>query len=129
MKLLLDTHVLLWALGDVANLAPRAAAALRDPANDVIASAASFWEIAIKASLGKLELPGPPADWLLPAVERTGFETLAVEPAHALAAGALPPHHRDPFDRMLIAQAALEDLTFVSRDARLGAYGITILPA
>lgn len=129
MRLLLDTHVLLWALGDAARLSPRASAALRDPANQVLASAASFWEISIKTAMGKLELPAPPAEWLLPAVEQTGIDTFAIEPSHALVAGALPPHHRDPFDRMLIAQAMVEDLTLVTADSAFLAYHVATLPA
>ncbi len=129
MRLLADTHVVLWALLRPAQLDRRAARALRSAANDVLVSAASMWEIAIKAELGKLRLPGSPADWLPGALERTGFDTLPIGGAHALAAGGLPPHHRDPFDRMLVAQALAEGLTIVTRDARFERYGVAIIPA
>jgi PIN domain nuclease of toxin-antitoxin system len=129
VRLLADTHVVLWALLRPKELDRRAARALRAASNEVFASAASLWEIAIKEGLGKLRLPGPPAEWLPEALERTGFETLPIAGAHALAAGALPPHHRDPFDRMLVAQAVAEGLTVVTRDVRFAAYGVAVLPA
>lgn len=129
MRLLADSHVLLWALLRPGELDRRAARALAAPANDVLASAASLWEIAVKAGMGKLRLPGPPAEWLPEALERTGIETLAVEGAHALAAGALPPHHRDPFDRMIAAQALVEGLTVVKRDPRFAPYRVAVLAA
>jgi PIN domain nuclease of toxin-antitoxin system len=129
VRLLADTHVLLWALLRPAELQARAGRALRSPANDVLVSAASFWEIAIKAAVGKLRLPGEPAEWLPAAVERTGFALLDVTGPHGLAAGALPAHHRDPFDRMIIAQALSEGLVVVTRDARFAAYGVSVLPA
>lgn len=129
MRLLADTHVLLWALLRPDELEARASRALRSPANDVLVSAASFWEIAIKAAAGKLRLPGEPAEWLPVAVERTGFGTLDVTGAHGLAAGALPAHHRDPFDRMIVAQALSEGLVVVTRDSRIAAYGVAVLAA
>ena len=129
MRLLADTHVVLWALLRPAELERRAARALRSAANDVLVSAASLWEIAIKTELGKLRLPGPPAEWIPGALERTGFEVLPIGAAHALAVGGLPPHHRDPFDRMLVAQALAEGLTIVSRDERFRQYGVAVLAA
>jgi len=129
VRLLADTHVLLWAMLRPGELDRRAARALRAASNDVLASAASLWEMAIKAELGKLRLPGPPAAWLPDALERTGIEMLAITGGHALAAGALPGHHRDPFDRMLVAQALAEGLTIVTRDARFAAYGVPVLAA
>jgi PIN domain nuclease of toxin-antitoxin system len=129
VKLLADTHVVLWSLLRPDEIDPGAARALRSAANDVAVSAASLWEIAIKAAAGKLRLPGTPAEWMPEALARTGFDVVAVGARHALAAGALPPHHRDPFDRMLVAQALLEGLTLVTRDRRLAAYGIPLFPA
>ena len=124
MRLLLDTHTLLWALARPAKLPARTAAAIREPANAVFVSAASVWEIAIKAALGKLS-----AD--LDEVVRTsidvGFEELAVTFAHARRVGALPALHRDPFDRMLVAQALEEGLTVVTRDAAVAEYGVPTL--
>jgi PIN domain nuclease of toxin-antitoxin system len=124
-----DSHVLLWALLRPGELDRRAARALAAASNDVLVSAASLWEIAIKAEMGKLRLPGPSAEWLPEALERTGIETLPIDGAHTLAAGGLPPHHRDPFDRMLVAQALLERLTVVTRDERFALYGVPVLVA
>jgi PIN domain nuclease of toxin-antitoxin system len=124
VKLLLDTHALLWWLDGDDRLAQEAAEAIAD-AELVAVSAASAWEISIKQALGTLD---GPVD--LPAEMATnGFTELPVTVAHALAAGALPPHHADPFDRVLVAQARLEGLTLVTRDARLADYGIAHLRA
>jgi PIN domain nuclease of toxin-antitoxin system len=125
VRLLLDTHVLLWALGDPDELEPAARAAIVGPENDVLVSAASAWEIAIKKELGKLDAP----DDLAAQIAEARFEPLAVTIEHALEAGALPRHHADPFDRMLAAQAALEGLTVVTRDQRLSRYGVPTLTA
>jgi len=97
----------------------------RSPASDTWLSAASIWEIALKRASGKLRAP----DDLLDAIAAAGFETLAVTAGHAALAGALPPIHRDPFDRMLVAQARIESLTIVTRDQRLGMYGVDVLGA
>ncbi len=129
MRLLADSHVLLWALLRPDELDRPAARALAAASNEVLVSAASLWEIAIKAGMGKLRLPGPPAEWLPEAMDRTGIETLPIEGAHALAAAALPPHHRDPFDRMIAAQALAEGLTVVTRDPRFAPYGVRVLAA
>lgn len=125
MRLLLDTHVVLWCLGDVDRLGESARRAITDGHNVVFVSAASAWEISIKRSLGKLEAP----DDLEFAITKTGFRPLPITLAHARHAGELPPHHADPFDRMLVAQAGLEALTLVTRDARLGDYEVAILDA
>jgi PIN domain nuclease of toxin-antitoxin system len=92
-------------------------------------SAASAWEIAIKSALGKLRLPAAPEESLPDALQRTGFETLDIRAAHALAAGALPGHHQDPLDRMIIAQALTDGLVVVTRDKRFASYGIRVLAA
>lgn len=121
MNLLLDTQALLWWLaGD--DLAPHAAALVADPGNLVAVSAASVWEAGIKAALGKLDVPGP----LPQAVREEGFEPLPVRLDHADLAGRLPPHHRDPFDRMLVAQATLEGMTLVTRDHAFDPYDVPI---
>jgi len=125
VRLLLDTHILLWWLADDPSLPARARDSISDPGTEVLVSAATVWEIAIKRASGKLDAP----DDLLEALEANAFDTLAITAAHALAAGELPAHHADPFDRMLIAQAQAETLTLVSVDARLGDYEVERLPA
>ena len=129
MRLLLDTHVMLWALLRSRELAKNAANALRSAENDVFVSAASAWEVAIKSAAGKLRLPGAPQDWLPGALRVSGFESLDIRIEHALAAGALPDLHRDPFDRLLVAQALAEGLVIVTRDPRLAEYGAPVLAA
>lgn len=124
MTLLLDTHILLWWLDDHPALPAVAAAAIADPEADVVVSAATVWEIAIKTAVGRLEAPGD----LLDALQVNGFDTLSITPIHALDAGGLPAHHGDPFDRMLIAQARAEVLTLVSVDERFRAYDVDLLP-
>lgn len=122
MSLLLDTHALLWWLAG-SPLAGRVVELVSDPSTLVAVSAASIWEAAIKGSLGKLEAPGS----LAAAAVEEGFEPLPVTFDHAEAAGQLPPHHGDPFDRMLIAQARLEHLTIVTRDPAFDAYDVAVL--
>lgn len=126
MRLLLDTHALLWALDTPARLRPTTRAALEDPANTVLVSAASAWEISIKQALGRLEFPLARFDALL---AEAGFTPLPINTAHAVTAGQLPPHHRDPFDRMLVAQALREDAVLVTDDAAMGPYGVPCLAA
>ena len=122
MSLLLDTHVLLWWLAGDA-LDDEAAARIADPATLVAVSAASVWEASIKSALGKLQVPSSLAE----AAATSGFEPLPISPQHAERAGALPAHHRDPFDRMLVAQAELEGLTLVTRDPAFEPYGVSLL--
>jgi len=124
VRLLLDTHALLWWLADE-GLTPPAQDAIADPANLVVVSAASAWEISIKKALGKLATP----DDLEQQVRDGGFSPLPISIAHGVAAGQLPHHHEDPFDRMLIAQALAEGLTIVTRDKRFGDYGVGLLAA
>jgi PIN domain nuclease of toxin-antitoxin system len=125
VRLLLDTHALLWWLANDPSLSEPARDAIRAPDTEVSVSAASAWEIAIKKALGKLDAP----DDLDAQLERHAFGCLPITVAHALGAGALPHHHYDPFDRMLIAQARAENLVLVTRDARMALYGIPTLPA
>lgn len=127
MKLLLDTHVLLWAASEPGQLTSVARDALEDGTNDVFVSVVSAWEIAIKQSLGKLELSKPAEQWLPDVLRRTGFELAEVGLGAALRVRALPWHHRDPFDRLLVAQAAEDGYTIVTRDGSLEAYGISVL--
>jgi PIN domain nuclease of toxin-antitoxin system len=123
--LLLDAHALLWWLADDRRLSADARRAIADPASDVLVSAATVWEIGIKRALGKLEAP----DQLVAAIETSGFDGLPITLADGDRAAGLPPHHRDPFDRMLVAQASRVDAVIVSRDAAFGPYGIEVLAA
>ena len=124
MRLLLDTHALLWWLADE-GLIPQAREAIADPANLVAVSAASAWEISIKKALGKLSAP----DDLEQQVQTSGFIPLPITIAHALAAGQLSRHHEDPFDRMLVAQAIAEGMTIVTRDKRFEDYDVALVLA
>jgi PIN domain nuclease of toxin-antitoxin system len=121
VRLLLDTHVFLWWRAG-REMRPEAMEAIRT-ADDVFVSAASAWEISIKAAAGKLRLTASFAD----GVAQSGFVPLPISLVHAAVAGELPPHHRDPFDRMLVAQARAERLTLVSRDRRLEPYGAAVI--
>jgi len=122
VRLLLDTHVLLWWLND-SDLGETARDAIADPDNEVFVSAASAWEIAIKQALGKLR---GPID-LRAEISANGFQSLPITIEHGLTAGALPRHHEDPFDRMLIAQAQLHAMTAVTRDDRFPLYDLELL--
>lgn len=122
MSLLLDTHVALWWLGG-RRLRAAVVERISDPATLVAVSAASVWEVAIKVALGKLKAP----ESFAAAVLEEGFEPLVIRFDHATRAGGLPPHHRDPFDRMLIAQAQAEDLTVVTDDPAFDPYEIPLL--
>lgn len=124
MRLLLDTHALLcWLAGD-GQLSLRARRAIADRRHDVLVSAASAWEVATKHRLGKLPMAGPLAVDFGGEVRRQGFQPLAISMAHAQVAGALPNHHRDPFDRVLVAQAREERLALVSNEAVFDDYGV-----
>ena len=123
MKLLLDTHAALWYLSDDARLGDGAREHLDDETNQVLLSAAVVWEVAIKRSLGKLEAPDDYLQLLLGA----GVQPLPVTLAHAAAVEALPQHHRDPFDRMLVVQALGEQAALVSHDAVLHPYGVALI--
>jgi PIN domain nuclease of toxin-antitoxin system len=129
MRLLLDTHTFLWAAGDPDELRADARAAIEDTANEVLVSAGVAWEISIKVGLGKLTVPGDPAVWFTARIGSLGFHAVAISAAHALAVGGLPSIHRDPFDRIMIAQAQIEGLTFVTRDPANMKYPIAVLPA
>ena len=125
MRLLLDTHVLLWSLSEPGKLSGRTREALEDAINEVFVSAVSGWEIAVKRALGKLEAP----DDLEAGIMGHGFLPLNLTFAHAEHAGALPPHHGDPFDRLLVAQAQIEGLVLVTGDARISLYGVRTMTA
>ena len=123
MKLLLDTHIFLWALSEPNRLSPKQVNAVEDPTNTVYVSSISITEIAIKASLGKLELVFDPLD----AAERSGFEMLDFSAKDALILKDLPFHHRDPFDRMLITQAISRKLIIATQDSIIDRYDCQIL--
>ena len=123
MNLSLDTHVLLWWLDDNPALDENARRAIMDPRNLVVVSAAVIWEIRIKQKLGKLDID--PSFYEI--VTKQGFELLPITADHAYAVGDLPMHHRDPFDRMIIAQARMEGLKVVTHDPLFGQYDIPLL--
>jgi PIN domain nuclease of toxin-antitoxin system len=124
MRLLLDSHVALWWLGDDAQLAHPAYAAIVG-ADEVFVSVVTPWELEIKRALGKITIP----DDLIPQLRAAGFEMLPIYPEHATSAPTLPAHHRDPFDRMLIAQAVSERLAIVTADKQLSMYEVELLQA
>lgn len=122
-RLLLDTHTLLWWLSDVERLSEETHATIADPHNDVFVSAITGWEIAVKQAKGRLVAP----DNLSVLVEEKGFTHLPLTFQHAEQAGRLPMHHRDPFDRFLIAQARAEGLILVTRDGHIRQYDVPIM--
>ena len=125
MRLLLDSHTLLWALSEVPRLGVLAREAIASPDNEVFVSAVSIWELAVKREKGTLLAPND----LATIVEQTRFTPLPLSLFHAEQAASLPMHHRDPFDRMLVAQAKAEGLTIVTQDNRIPPYGVRTLPA
>ncbi len=122
MRLLLDTHAFIWAVADPARLPGPVAAEIADPATDVLVSTASAWEIAVKSGLGKLDFD--PVDAAL--LDRFAFRHHPIDLRHTAAFAELPDHHRDPFDRMLVAQAIVDDLVLVSGDRALAVYDVAI---
>jgi len=129
MNLLLDTQVWLWMLGEPDRLGSTTTEMLTDERNGVLLSAASSWEIAIKHQLGKLPLPASPDRYVPDRMWSSGVLGIPIEHAHALAVASLPPHHRDPFDRLLVAQAQVEDLPIVSVDGQLARYDVKFIDA
>ena len=123
-RLLLDTHAFLWWLAEDTKLSEEASEAITDTTSLVHVSAVTVWEIAIKANLGKIDLAGADMEYEIAA---NGFVELPITARHALRAGSLPRHHDDPFDRMLIAQAQLEDLIIITHDKAFLLYGISSL--
>ena len=125
MRLLLDTHTLLWLISDNPEVSPNVREAVNDPDNEVFVSVASVWEISIKRSRGRLDAP----ENLVEQLKDSDYTTLLVNLDHADRAGRLPMHHRDPFDRMLVAQAQVEDLVLVTRDRFIPRYEVQTLTA
>jgi PIN domain nuclease of toxin-antitoxin system len=129
MKLLLDTQCWLWMTAAPERFRDATRALLLDPGTDLFLSAASAWELAIKHALGKLPLPEQPDRYVVDRLRRTRTSPLAITVAHAVHVAALPPLHRDPFDRMLVAQAQLERLPIVTADRQLAAYDVETIEA
>lgn len=125
MRLLLDTHTLLWFLGNDAALSATARQAIEDPANHKLVSIATCWEMSIKAGLKKLGLVEPVGTFLSRELAANNFDLLDITLTHATAVELLPQHHRDPFDRLLVVQARVEGIPIVSADAAFGVYGVT----
>ncbi len=124
MKLLLDTHCWLWWFANDPRLGEPARNLIGDGANAVYLSAASSWEIAIKTSLGQLTLPEPPERYVPSRLASQGMRGLAIEHVHALKVASLPAHHRDPFDRLIVAQAQVEGLPVLTVDENIAAYEV-----
>jgi len=122
---LLDTHALLWWLSEPAKLSAKAKAAIADGSHSVYLSTAAVWEMSIKKSLGRLDFPGN----LDEVLRKDHIEVLPIALSHAMAVSDLPAHHQDPFDRMQIAQARIEDLTLITRDATIPQYDVKVLKA
>ncbi|CAN5703674.1 type II toxin-antitoxin system VapC family toxin [soil metagenome] len=129
MRVLLDTHVWLWMQAEPERLSSDARDTITDLANELLLSAASSWEIAIKWSLGKLDLPEPPDRYVPDRLTSSGVTALAILHGHALAVARLPRHHRDPFDRMLVAQARAEGLPLLTADPVFDRYPVEVIPA
>jgi PIN domain nuclease of toxin-antitoxin system len=123
VKLLLDTHALLWWLSDDRRLGPRVRALIADPSNDVLISVVSLWEIVVKRRIGKLEAD---IGQIEQALGRDEFVRLSITPGHLAALALLPDHHRDPFDHLLIAQAIVEDAVFISDDLDMRKYPLKL---
>lgn len=127
MRLLLDTHAFLWFVLNDASLSAPAQALISDPRNDVLISPATYWEIAIKVGIGKYQLPGPFADFMDDQIARNDLTILPITVGHAAIVASLPFYHKDPFDRLLIAQAIVENMPVLSVDAAFDPYPVTRL--
>lgn len=125
MRVLIDTHAVIWYVDQDHLLGAAAHAAITDPANDLLLSAATVWEVAIKVGLRKLTLSLPYRDWMNRAVADLGLTLLPITVEYADVQAALPLHHRDPFDRLIIAQALAEGIAIVGADAAFDSYGVT----
>jgi PIN domain nuclease of toxin-antitoxin system len=127
VRVLLDTHALIWAVDDPAHLGSDARLVLEDESNEVLISAATLWEIAIKTGLGKLTLSMPYKEWMNRAIADLGSTILPITVEYADVQATLPSHHRDPFDRMLIAQAQVENIPLATNEETFDRYGINRL--
>ena len=127
MRVLLDTSTFLWWITDSDRLGERVRQVLTDEQNEVWFSVASGWEIVIKAGLGRVSFTKDPEEFIPEQISANGFQILPIQLRHALKISALPSVHRDPFDRLLVAQALVEDLTILSGDSRIAAYPVDVL--
>jgi len=127
MKALLDTHTFLWWIVNDPQLSPRARQIMEDADTELFLSAVSGWEIAIKSHLGKLKLPADLQGFVAEQLRINGIEVLPLQMAHALHVFTLPDHHRDPFDRMLVAQGQLEELPILTGDPQIAQYAVTVI--
>ena len=125
MRVLLDTHLVLWSLLDTQRIGGEAAEVLKRPGTAVVVSVVNLWEISIKRTSGKLSAPEDLPD----RIRRLGHEILPITAEHAWTAGGLAPHHRDPFDRLLVAQAQVEDIPLITHDRQLERYDVRIIRA
>jgi len=126
MRILIDTHILIWHLEDDRQLSSYHGTLIEDPSNSVFISIASFWEIAIKSSRGRLSLAKSIED-IFSEIDRSTSSILSIEPEHTLQVSKLPFHHKDPFDRMIIAQALSENIPVISSDKYFSDYGVKLL--
>jgi PIN domain nuclease of toxin-antitoxin system len=127
VRLLLDTHAMYWYIEGAPQLSANARTLIQDASNEVLISPASYWEIAIKISIGKWQLNRPYEQFIGLGLSQYGFQILPILPTHTARLIGLPFHHRDPFDRLLVAQALAEDIPIIGNDSALDAYGITRL--
>jgi PIN domain nuclease of toxin-antitoxin system len=127
VRLLLDTHAFLWFITNDPKLSSTAQGLIADPNNEILVSPASYWETAIKVSIGKYPLSVPYKIFIMRGIDGNGFKILAIEPGHTAILTTMPFHHRDPFDRLLVAQAQVENISIVSNDAVLDRYGVNRL--
>jgi PIN domain nuclease of toxin-antitoxin system len=125
MRFLLDTHVFLWFVLNDPKLSEVALNTIINPAHEILISPASYWEIAIKVSIGKYDIPGDFNTWMEHHITLNHFEILPILIAHTATVATLPFHHKDPFDRLLVAQALTERIPIISADAILDAYSVT----
>ena len=125
MRLLLDTHTLFWSVDNPSKVSATAMAALQDSNNDRLLSAATIWELAIKVGQGKIALSMPYGQWMATAIADLKLEILPVTVEYAERQSALPPHHKDPFDRLMISQALVDGIAIVSSDVAFDSYGVT----
>jgi len=126
MRALLDTHAFLWWISDDARLSDRCRAIISSGVNEILFSAVSAWEIAVKVGIGRLAVPGDLENYTMEQVSRNRFEVLPISISHALRVSRLPNHHKDPFDRMLVAQAQVEKVTILTSDAQIARYPIRV---